>query len=60
MHKKMYENHPEFKRFIERSGIQFKPYEHFKKNDIAERATLYKAILTWNWNQFLIIKTHRI
>lgn len=48
LHKNMYENHPGFKRYIERSGLNFKYYEHFKKNDISERAALYKAILQFD------------
>ena len=45
----MYMNHPEFTRFIERSGLLFKPYKNFKKANVTERAELYKSILKWNW-----------
>lgn len=44
-----YVNNPNFIRFVSSSGLQFKPYEEFKKSSINERAELYKAILLWNW-----------
>ena len=46
----MYNNHPGFSRFVEKTGLPFKSYEHFDKNSILERANLYRSILQWNWN----------
>ena len=48
---KKYKNNPNFQKFIEKSKLQFKPYEEFKKASIGERAELYKSILLWNWNK---------
>ena len=45
-----YRNNPNFIRFIDNSGLQFKSYQEFKKASIIERANLYKAILEWNFN----------
>ena len=45
-----YKNNPNFKRFIDNSGLQFKSYQEFKKAGIIERADLYKSILEWNFN----------
>lgn len=39
-----------FRDFINRTGLQFKPYEAFSKNSIEQRANLYRSILKWNWN----------
>ncbi len=49
LNKRKYINNPDFKRFIEKSQLKFKSYEHFKRSDILERAELYKSILMYNW-----------
>ncbi len=49
---KKYENAPGFIRFMVSSGLPFKFYEDFKKNQIDERSNLYKAIL-----EFFLFKT---
>jgi len=41
---KCYERNPDFLSFIKKTGLPFKPYEHFKKKDILERQQLYKNI----------------
>lgn len=46
---KKYENNPDFLKFKNNSGLNFKPYSEFNKNAIIERAELYKSILLWNW-----------
>ena len=51
LNEKKYVNNPDFVRFMNSSGLNFKAYTEFKKNSIAERAELYKAILLWNWNE---------
>ena len=51
LNEKKYVNNPDFVRFMNSSGLNFKAYDEFKKNSIVERAELYKAILLWNWNE---------
>lgn len=45
-----YSKSPGFIQFKSSSGLPFKPYAHFKRADIMERADLYKAILEWDLN----------
>jgi len=40
-----YEKNPSFLRYKDESGLLFKSYVNFKKNDIIERQTLYQQIL---------------
>lgn len=40
-----------FNAFISSNGLPFKPYDHFNKQSIAERASLYRDILEWNWKK---------
>ena len=40
-----YERNPNFLKFVEESGLPFKPHEKFMKMDIDERQQLYKKIL---------------
>ena len=49
LNNKKYKNNPDFVRFKNESGLQFKAYDEFKKISIIERAELYKTILQWNW-----------
>lgn len=46
---KKYENNPGFTKFTKESGLNFKSYEHFKKDQITERTDLYRSILEWNF-----------
>lgn len=50
LHPKCYERNPGFLRFIERSGLPFKPYEHFKKADLDERQRLYIQLAERTWS----------
>lgn len=45
-----YKNAPGFNSFVSSSGLPFTPYEHFKKDSIAQRADLYRKILEWDFN----------
>lgn len=45
-----YERNPNFLQYKEKSGIPFKPHEHFKKKDIEERQELYEKILEEIYN----------
>ncbi|NLG96415.1 MAG: DUF262 domain-containing protein [Chloroflexi bacterium] len=50
LHPKGYERNPGFLNFIERSGLQFKPYEHFKKANLDERQQLYTELAEQTWS----------
>jgi len=50
LHPKCYEHNPGFLRFIERSGLPFKPYDHFKKADLEERQRLYLQLAERIWS----------
>ncbi len=50
LHPKCYERNPGFSRFIERSGLPFKPYDHFKKADLEERQRLSLQLAERTWN----------
>jgi uncharacterized protein with ParB-like and HNH nuclease domain len=45
-----YENNPGFRRFIEESGLPFKPHEQFKLQDLDERQALYRQIAEQVWS----------
>lgn len=45
-----YENNPSFMKYKNESKIPFKPYEHFKKQDIIERQKLYQKICEEIWS----------
>lgn len=47
---KCYEANPSFISYKDSSGIPFKAYEHFKKNDIVERQKLYQTICEEIWS----------
>lgn len=49
-----YQNNPAFIQFIQRSGLPFKPHEHFNKSDLDERQELYRQICKqiWSTNRF--------
>lgn len=50
LHPDCYERNPDFKRFVERSGLPFKPYHEFKRADLDERGELYRSIAERIWN----------
>lgn len=50
LHSDAYEHNPNFKRFVEASGLPFKPYEEFKKDDLSERQHLYEQMAEQVWN----------
>ncbi|MDY5423432.1 DUF262 domain-containing protein [Hornefia butyriciproducens] len=45
-----YSNNPGFAKYVNDSGLPFKPYDEFDGTAITERAELYKQILSYNWN----------
>jgi len=56
LNKKAYDHNPGFNRFIEESGLSFKAYDEFKKEDLSERQELYQEIAEHIWNPELIDK----
>ena len=50
LNKAKYENNPGFLKFKEDSQLPFEAYDSFKRNEIANRAELYRRILLWNWS----------
>ncbi|MEJ5223958.1 MAG: DUF262 domain-containing protein [Anaerolineales bacterium] len=50
LHPKCYERNPGFMKFLQRSGLPFKPYDHFKKADLDERQRLYIQLAECTWN----------
>lgn len=45
-----YESNPAFAQLRKRSGLAFKPYDHFGPEEQAERQELYIRIAEWIWN----------
>ncbi len=54
LHPKAYEHNPNFRRFVKNSGLDFKPYEKFKKGDLSERHNLYENLAEEVWNPELL------
>ena len=50
LHKTTYSNNPAFNQFIKRSGLPFKPHDHFKMDDVADRQGLYRQICEQIWD----------
>ncbi|GHU13146.1 hypothetical protein FACS1894161_2820 [Spirochaetia bacterium] len=45
-----YKNNPSFMRFLSDSGLPFKAYDHYNKEDLDERQGLYKLLAENIWN----------
>ncbi|ORV89491.1 DUF262 domain-containing protein [Mycolicibacterium iranicum] len=45
-----YEKNPGFVKFVSATGLNFRPYEDFKADDIDERGELYKQLAKRVWN----------
>lgn len=45
-----YEHNPGFRRFLEGSGLQFRPHAQFKQDDLAARHELYRRLAEQIWN----------
>ena len=50
LHEKAYERNTGFKRFIDSSGLPFKPHPQFRKKDLDERQNLYTRLAEEIWN----------
>lgn len=56
LHPQTYERHPGFRQFIQRTGLPFKPYEHFDRKALDERHELYRLIAERIWNPEDLLK----
>jgi uncharacterized protein with ParB-like and HNH nuclease domain len=50
LHAQCYLHNPGFLQFLQRSGLQFKAHDDFKKPDIEERGALYRQLASQIWN----------
>ncbi len=50
LHERAYEHNPGFRRFIEETGLNFRPHTDFKKADMDARQDLYRALAKQIWN----------
>lgn len=50
LHEKAYELDPGFRRFIEKSGLEFRPHSDFKKADLDARQELYRNLAEQIWD----------
>lgn len=60
LHPQCYDHHPGFGRFVEESGLDFRPYTSFTKSSIVERGELYRQLakLVWNPDDLLTAGGH--
>lgn len=50
LHASAYTNNPGFLQLLKRTGLSFKPYEHFDEAAQSERQELYIRLAEWIWN----------
>jgi len=50
LHPQCYQHNPGFLRFVQESGLPFKPYEEFNRQALDERCDLYRQIAERVWN----------
>ena len=50
LHEKAYDHNPNFNKFLEESGLPFKPHAMFTTNDLDARQELYRQIAEQIWN----------
>lgn len=53
LNKQKYTNNPGFLGFMNRTGLNFKPYDTFTKSSINERTDLYRAILEFEFSEYI-------
>lgn len=56
LHPSCYERNPGFLRFIEKSGLPFRPHNEFRKADLNERCELYRQIAEKVWSPDDLLK----
>lgn len=49
LHEHCYERNPGFLSFVEKTGLPFRPMEHFRKADLDERQALYRQLADQVW-----------
>lgn len=50
LHEQAYDHNPGFRRFIEQSGLPFRPHTEFRKADVDARQALYQQLAERIWN----------
>jgi hypothetical protein len=50
LHPQCYERNPGFLRFVQTSGLPFRPHEQFRKADLEERGVLYRQLAERIWS----------
>lgn len=50
LHENAYKNDPGFQRFINETGLAFRPHAEFKKTDMEARQALYRELAEQIWN----------
>jgi hypothetical protein len=50
LHERAYEHNPGFRRFIEESGLRFRPHPEFRKADLEARQALYQQLAERIWS----------
>lgn len=50
LHERAYEHNPDFRRFIDRTGLPFRPHTEFRKADLDARQDLYRKLAEQIWN----------
>lgn len=50
LHEKAYDHNPGFRRFLEVSGLPFKPHAEFQKTNLDARQELYRKLAEQIWN----------
>jgi Protein of unknown function (DUF1524) len=50
LHENAYDHNPGFRRFIEASGLEFRPHSEFRKADLDGRQELYRHLAEYIWN----------
>ncbi|MFU8947540.1 DUF262 domain-containing protein [Mycetocola zhadangensis] len=55
-----YDMNPGFRKFIEMSGLPFRPYQSFRRADVVERGELYRAIAKRVWNPDDLLSASRV
>lgn len=56
LHEKAYQHNPGFNKFLEKSGLPFKPHMDFKKADLDARQNLYRQIAEQIWNPEILLQ----
>ena len=55
LHENAYDHNPGFRRFIEESGLPFRPHSEFRKADLDARQELYRQLAEHIWSQDRLI-----